>query len=347
MSERKLATVERIVRTAPIEGADNIELAFVRGWQLVTQKSNNFKPGDLVVYFEIDSFIDVDDYRFEFLAERGIRTDADGRKGHVLKTIRLRGQYSQGLILPLAEFPELNIDWDEVEPGTDVSEQLNVIKWEPPIPANLSGQVRGYLPGWISKTDEERIQNLPPEIFGYLDDKWIATEKIDGSSMTVYVTGTDVGVCSRNLNLKESDTNTLWQMAREYDLFEIERHFQFDIGVAIQGEVFGEGIQKNPLGIKGQRFRVFNVIVDGVKLPRIVWPAALIELGVPVYPDMKPPTDLDDALAQVENLQSLITPERKAEGVVWRNQESVYIDELNIPASFKVISNKYLLKHDN
>src|SRR5690606_38901714 len=105
-------------------------------------KLGEFAVGDRCVYFEVDTLLDVADPRFEFLAPRGVRTDTDGVYGHVLKTARFRGQYSQGLVLPLEAFPELA----GADVGDDVTDLLPVIKWAPPIPANIAGSVRGPLP---------------------------------------------------------------------------------------------------------------------------------------------------------------------------------------------------------
>ncbi len=171
---RKLATIEEVQSLEPIPDADRIELAKIRGWNVVVQKGL-YEVGDLVVYFEIDSMLDIEMPQFRFLSERGVRTDADGFKGHVVKTMRLRGQYSQGLAIPISEF-------DLSGPvGGDVTDLLGVRKWEPLIPASLSGRVRGRLPSWVHKTDSERIQNCE---YLFPLENVVATEKIDGSSAT-------------------------------------------------------------------------------------------------------------------------------------------------------------------
>src|SRR5690606_33815341 len=109
-------TVAVVDSVSPIPDADRIEKARIRGWDVVV-RAGEFRAGDLCCYFEIDSMLDVTDPRFEFLAGRGVRTDPDGRSGHVLKTMRMRGQVSQGLALPITEFPEL----DGSLPGDDVT----------------------------------------------------------------------------------------------------------------------------------------------------------------------------------------------------------------------------------
>ena len=101
MTERKLASIRRIKAIEPIKGADRIVKAVVDGWELVTQKSNNFKPGDLVVYFSIDSLLPITE-QFSFLEKYKVsaKNSVNG-EGYRLKTIKLRGTLSQGLILPI------------------------------------------------------------------------------------------------------------------------------------------------------------------------------------------------------------------------------------------------------
>lgn len=130
-TNRRLATVETIADVAAIPGADAIVRARIRGWDVVV-KLGEFQVGDRCVYFEVDSMVDVEDERFAFLAPRGVRTDVDGHCGHVLRTVKLRGQYSQGLALPLSSFPELA----GASVGDDVTVTLGVIKWDPPLRPN-------------------------------------------------------------------------------------------------------------------------------------------------------------------------------------------------------------------
>lgn len=340
---RHLATVETIAELAPIPDADAIERARVRGWDVVVKKGE-FSVGDRCVYFEIDSMLDVADERFAFLAPRGVRTTEAGRAWHVLKTAKLRGQYSQGLVLPLASFPEVSGS----AVGDDVTAALGITKWEPPVPASIAGEVRGPRPGWIPMTDEERIQNVP-DILSVAGD-WVCTEKVDGTSMTVYVDPVteDRGVCGRNWDLVESN-GTLWRLARELKLHELLTQTWPGSRAVVQGEVFGEGIQGNPLQVKGQRFALFTVRVDGRELPRADWPQWALEMSVPVRPMLLFPTSVERALSDVDGLASAVTPGRPAEGVVWRAMSAAMVTLPNgetVRASFKVVSNRYLLKHD-
>ena len=153
---RQLATIEQLSNVRSHDNADALELATVRGWQVVV-KLDEFASGDTVVYFEIDSMLDHSDERFAFLAPRGVRTDVrDGFSGHVLRTAKLRGQISQGLVLPVDEFAaEIG---DDMTIGRDLTEILGLRKWDPPLPADLSGKALGQRPGSVPKTDAERVQ---------------------------------------------------------------------------------------------------------------------------------------------------------------------------------------------
>ncbi len=174
---RKLASIRKIAKVEPIPKADRIVKITVDGWELVTQKSNGFVPGDLVVYFEVDSFLPIEE-KFSFLEP--YKKVMDGKEGYRLKTIKLRGQVSQGLVLPMADLFEVDdggaFEWCEDEShadgkykryfreGDDVTEDLGVTKYEKPEVsthhANSDGsRSRGNFPSFIPKTDQDRVQN--------------------------------------------------------------------------------------------------------------------------------------------------------------------------------------------
>lgn len=349
--ERALATVEEITELRPIEGADSIEVARVRGWDVVV-RIGDFNAGDRVVFFEIDSFLPLDDSRFAFLAPRGARKNPEGAEGHVLKTARLRGVYSQGLVLPYEQF-EAGLTGLDPQIGDDITGTiLGLEKWDPPIPAELAGSAKGAFPTNFKKTDEERVQNLPWLFDGSqpTPDAWVATEKIDGSSMTVFLLDGEEGVASRNWDIEDTSHNSMWKLARELDLHQKMRkwypaqEFLDEAEIALQGEIFGPGIQGNPLQVKEVQFRLFTIQYDRQELPRQLWPQWAVDIAVPIH-DLPYPKDQDEALAQVENLKSLINPDRPVEGVVWRNTKETTFPN-GARASWKAISQRCLLKHD-
>lgn len=191
---RKLATIQAVAALLPIPGADKIEVAQIGGWNVVVKKGE-FQVGDLGVYFEIDSFLPAAHPAFAFLAK-----DAKERSGVMrvrLKTIRLRKQLSQGLILPIASFPELSksvLGLQKLAEGDDVTGILNIEKYEPPEEVSANGgpadsrSRTSQWPFFIQKTDQERVQNVLPQLerAAASGEDFEITTKLDGSSMTVY-----------------------------------------------------------------------------------------------------------------------------------------------------------------
>lgn len=343
MTERRLATVERVQSVRPVENSDNLNVVTVRGWEVVSNKESGLIEGDRVVYFEIDSMLPVDDPRFAFLAARSTRVRPDGTKVHVLKTAKLRGQVSQGLVVPLEEFPEL--EWDATAIGQDVTEVLGIEKYEAPLPNGGNLDAVGRFPTHlVSKTDAERVQNLT-SVYDYLLEtgSWYATEKIDGTSLTVARDWNyDTLVCSRNWQLSEGD-NLYWRVVKQFDL-----NVYLIPGEVVQAEIYGPGVQGNPLKVNEISVAVFGFYYDGEALPRAEWPKKYLDLAAPCYTELTLPDTVAEAVAQVDGIKSLISPGRLAEGVVWHNGEPDKVDPniLGRPC-FKAISNRYLLKHDS
>lgn len=252
---RKLACIKRIDSIEPIDGADAIELAVLGGWKTVVKK-NEYKVGDLAVYCEVDSWIPTE--LAPFLSKGKEPREFEGVKGERLKTIKLRGALSQGLLLP---FDVLRGAVVILAEGDDVTEFLGIKKWERPMNAQLAGMARGNFPSFIPKTDQERCQNMVKEINAAIDAglKFEVTEKLEGSSMTCYLHQGVFGVCSRNLDLKETEGNTFWQVARSDGIEEKMRAVDENWDFAIQGELIGPGIQGNIYKLSKPEFRVFDV----------------------------------------------------------------------------------------
>ena len=338
--ERKLATVKRITDLRPIENADMIELASIGGWNVVVAKNVGHKVGDLVIYCEIDSFLPVRE-EFEFLRKSSYKKMGD-QEGFRLKTIRLRGQVSQGLILPISVLnpPDTNIYVEPFE-GLEVTEMLGIVKYEPPIPAELAGKVKGGFPSFIPKTDEERVQNLTSEYEGWKiqsQHQFYVTEKLDGSSATFYFKDGVFGVCSRNLELLETEGNTFWKVARQLKLEEwLGTH---ETNYSIQGELIGEGIQGNPYKIKGQTVRFYNAFnIDTQEYLGFPDFIKLIDsMGLETVPVLDINFMLPDTVEELlkyADAKSALNPNFDREGVVIRSFDRTI--------SFKVISNKFLL----
>ena len=339
--ERKLASIRIISELRPIEGADKIELAIVDGWQVVVAKDVEHMVGDKVVYCEIDSFLPIRD-EFEFLRKSSYKKMGE-QEGFRLKTIKLRGQVSQGLILPISIVPVTQFATAVNLPeGMDVTEMLGIVKYEPPIPAELAGKVKGGFPSFLSKTDEERVQNLVKEYGEWKftsKHQFYVTEKLDGSSATYYVNDGVFGVCSRNLELLETEGNTFWKVARELDLENKMR--SLNMNVCFQGELIGEGIQGNPYKIKGQTVKFFNVFdIDQhqrVSLGTFLKIMDDLDLDFVPFIDVKLllPNTVEDMLKFAEG-KSKLNNDVEREGVVVRSMDT--------SISFKAISNKFLLE---
>jgi hypothetical protein len=359
---RKLATIRRISDIQPIPGADKIEVATVDGWKVVVAKDVGHKVGNLVVYCEIDSFLPVRE-EYEFLRKSSYKKMADDSEGFRLRTVKLRNQISQGLILPMSVFegygyrisenllnespalePNRSVispaDMIPLVPGQDVTQILGIVKYDPPIPAELAGMAKGGFPSFIPKTDEERIQNLASEYEEMKKESdYYATEKLDGTSSTFYINNGEFGICSRNWELLETEGNTFWRVARELDLENKMRNCGMNL--AIQGETIGESIQGNPYKIKGQTVKFFSAF-DIDKQEYLPFPVfrTIIEnvLGLETVPVVTMRFELP------ENIEDLITlADDKSKLNPLTDREGLVIRSWNLKRSFKVISNNFLL----
>lgn len=323
---RKLASIQRIKNIEPIANADTIMKATVLGWQLVIKKGE-FNPGDLCIYVEIDSILP-DRQEFEFLRNKNFR----------IRTIKMRGQVSQGICFPLHILPG-NIQVDE---GADVTDVLNIIKYEPPVPVNMQGIMKGPFPSFIPKTDETRVQVLQELLDTHKGSLCYITEKLDGTSVTFFIKDGVFGVCSRNMELEENENNLYWKAARQFNIEQKLR--SVGCNIAIQGELVGEGIQGNKLRLKGQHVFVFSVfLIDEYRYAMFhEWMKIMEVLDIPCVPviteNYRLENDISNILSMSETF-SLINSSAMAEGIVIRLKEN------NELVSFKAISNEFLLKY--
>ena len=236
----KLASIQILTEIRPIEGADRIEAATVLGYQTVIKKGE-FRSGDRCVWHEPDT-VTAEKPEYEFLRQQGFR----------LKVSRFKGQTSQGLALPLSVLPP-----GDYAVGGDVTELTGIRKYEKPLSPMLFGVAKGGFPSWIPKTDEPNLRSFPEALAEFTGRESVITQKIDGTSGTFYMRGEEFGACTRNLELLDDPASIFWRVAREFRLREALATLGGDF--AIQGEVHGEGIQSNHLGVKGLKFAVFNL----------------------------------------------------------------------------------------
>lgn len=343
-TERALATVDTISDIQPIQDADKIEVATVRGWQVVVRKGE-FQPGDQIIYFEVDTALPVDDPRFSFLEDRGTRL-WENRKYHILKTIRLRGVYSQGLIQPLSDWFLLGAPEE-----TNVTKKLGLGKYEKPLPGqpgmgkNPGAHAKGpFLTEYAPKTDSERVQNLGKYWKSIQNLDWVITSKIDGTSVT-YIRDLDgeIRVCSRNWELHFNEDSIYWSVLKEYP----ELADTLQPGEAIQAELAGPGIQGNPLHLSKVRPFVFSYLRNKKYNGFHHFPEPLWKLKVPLFfLDRQRLSEytIPELIEEINGMESLVSPDRLEEGVVFHTLRGDIVPFLG-RNTFKVISNKYLLKH--
>ena len=319
---RKLASVEVIDKLEPIPNADRILKATVKGWECVVSKSDNFQVGDKIIYIEVDSILPARP-EFSFLKERKYR----------VRTIKLRKQISQGLILPLSYLK------GNYEAGDDVTKELGIKKYDPQAEAEKEKRIR-------EAEGQAEAQNLPTLFKKLQVDKTplTATEKIDGQSGTFFYCDGKFGVCSRNIWLRKEDNSAYWEVARRFQLEETVRALKNELSakkVVIQGEIIGQGIQENKYKISGYDFYVFNIIIDGIKLDQNALEILCKKHNLKVVPtilkDYVIPQSFEiHDLVNVAKGKSKLLDTQDREGLVFRNYDE------NI--SFKAISPDFLLK---
>jgi len=345
---RKLASIQRIWKIEPIEGADRIELAHVLGWQCVVNKGQ-FSEMDLAIYFEVDSFLPVRP-EFEFMRASSYRnTDIMG-EGFRLRTMKFRGQISQGLLLPISEFPEIP---EEAELGADVTEILGVRKWEIEEKATTGGTVIGTLPYDIPHTDETRVQAEPDLIQAFAGLEYYISTKMDGSSHSIGIDEDGFHVTGHNYEYKNDGLSAFYELVNKRGIEEKLKTFAADNGlrtITLQGELCAPGIQKNPLKLTAPEWYVFTVREDGkrVGLKRML--EVCDALKVENVPIEETGFDLPAKYPTVEALLERADGEYpkggKKEGIVIRPIEPVYCELISASLSMKVVSNRYLLKKE-
>lgn len=337
--KRKLASIQRVLGIETIVNADAIELARIQGWQCVVKKGE-FTVGVAGVFFEIDA-VPPDEPRFQFLWRPKDGTPLVQPSSFRLRTLRLRGVLSQGLLLPLMQFPELPVG---LQQGSDVTEDLHIGKWEPQLP--LNDEVEGpFLPG-VPKTDEMRVQSVPEVIAELAGRPYVITVKCDGTSATYGInrhTGAFT-VCGRNWSLKRGN-NAYWHAAEKYQIeTSLARHPE----MIVQAELVGPGIQKNRLGLQGIQLAAFNVY-DQKNDRYLAHDEAgefLRSIGVPMVEVLERGEsfahDQASLLAMAEGFYAGTQNER--EGIVIRPLTESVSQVLGGRLSFKTISNRFLLK---
>lgn len=383
-NKRALAYIQHVTNIRPIDGADNIEQCNVLGWNLICKKGE-FHEGDPCVYIEIDSKVPERE-EFEFLRAKGfkVKTMKLGKFNCI----------SQGLAMPQSAFKELaglsegtdvtdilgikySVQGDNArksngDPNAKYKsmaarhQKIFKQKWARWMMRRSWGRKvmffffgkkkdnpRGF-PSFVSKTDEERVENQPWRIS---DGKtYIATEKLDGTSCTYALERKgrnkfEFYVCSRNVRQQDEkqecyhDHNIYWDLAFKYN---IEQHLKDILNqfpklkwVCIQGEGVGS-VQGNPLKLKEDDLYVFNFKdSERGRYNSIIGRAIIEKMGmkwVPILGKVQMPDTMEELKALATG-KSKVNPDVMREGIVYRS--------LDGSDSFKNVSREYLLKHNN
>ena len=338
---RQLATIQQIKSIEPIVNSDFLELAHVMGWQCVVKKGE-FVPGDRGVYFEVDSFLPLDE-RYAFLQKTSYRKNEFMGEGYRIKTMTMRGALSQGLFLSLANFPELAGTMAE---GDDVTELLNVRKWElPEAISSGSGTIIGNKPHGIPTTDESRVQSNEKYLETLDGNAYYITTKMDGTSCTIYYKDGEFGVCGRNFAYADDDESAMWKYAHKFALH--DKMKELGRNIAVQGEFCGEGIQKNRLKLFEPVLYVFDVV--DLDTTRYMGLEGIIEVTDKLGLSRVPLEEEGDSFAYtldmlLEKAKGKYPSGLGKEGIVVRSKEN--IGPYNSRISFKVLNNDFLLKEE-
>ena len=342
---RKLASIQRIWKIEPIEGADKIELAHVLGWQCVVNKGQ-FQPMDLAVYFEIDCFLPIRP-EFEFLRASSYHNTNVMGEGFRLKTMRFRGQISQGLLLPASLFPEIAAN---ISLGQDVTEALHIQKWAIEEKATTGGTVIGTLPIDVPHTDETRVQAEPDLIKEFTGLEYYISTKMDGSSHSISLDEDGFHVTGHNYEYKDDGKSSFYEYVKREGIEDKLRKYCSDHGVrilTIQGELCAPGIQQNRLKLLKPEWYVFTVRIDGrrIGLSKMREICSILELQT--VPIEEVGFDLPSHYPTVETLLNRADGEYprggRKEGIVIRPVEPVFSERISASLSMKVVNNKYLL----
>jgi RNA ligase (TIGR02306 family) len=271
-------------------------------------------------------------------------------EGFKLRTMNFRGQVSQGLLLPVSQFPEIPAD---VEVGTDVTELLGVRKWEIEERATTGGNVIGTLPRDIPHTDETRVQENPELIQAFAGLEYYISTKMDGSSHSIGIDEDGFHVTGHNYEYKNDGSSSFYNLVNERGYREKVEAFAAKENLTtltIQGELCAPGIQKNRLRLTKPEWYVFTIRENGKRVGLNRMLAICDALGMVHVPIEEVDKDLPSHYPTVEALLERADGDYpnggKKEGIVIRPTEPVFSPLISASLSMKVVSNKYLLKNE-
>lgn len=338
--KRKLASIQKISQIVPVKNSDFIEKATVLGWDVIVKKGV-FNVGDKCIYIEVDGFLPVTDERFEFLRSNSYKKNELVGEGFRIRSMKLRGQVSQGLLFTLSDFPELQSD---LAIGTDVSDELKIVKYEVPEQQTGIGKTIGDFSPVVRKTDELRLQSVPTLLKELIGKPYYISVKMDGTSSTIEVRDGAVRAFSRSNELKDDETSVLWKWIHKNNLVEKMKAIGKDF--SIQGELCGPKIQGNHLKLTEFEVFMFNVNDErGQRLGVNDLVSATKLLGVQTVPIIEFGNHFDYTMAElIEQSKGFYPSGIRREGIVVRPQSTIKSDCTQSNLSFKIINNDFLLK---
>ena len=341
-----LATVQRITDIQPIDGADFLDIAEVQGWEVLVKKGQH-QVGDLVVYIEPDTLLPNTDPLYDFLRARGQKTmqvDGEDVTGHVLKVMKMRGHYSQGIVFSLEEagFDPLVGNEAPLHEGDDVTFEMGVYHYEKPVP--VGGKQKGDFDlRFTPKSDAIRAEKLNKWWDQIVEMDWDVTLKVDGTSVTLVNDDGLIRVFSRNWEMVVDDYAP-YNLANELGVLSVLADYP---GMAIQFEYAGPGVQSNPSKLATNQMFIFAVAIGGERVSRSFWPVALLPLSVPVLgEEWQPRGTMAEMIEKVDGLRSgLLGSNTLDEGLVFhpRGAGAHWLGRTN---NFKIISKKFSMKHE-
>lgn len=309
--------------------ADKLCLAKIRGkgWQCVINHQDwGVVPGDVIkaVYFPIDSI----------LPESMVETHSLGNYTHKgrIRTVRLRGEISQGLLLPIGR------DIPDYEVGTVVTEELGIQKYEQPIPVELDGEVEELPEGWQRYTEIENIKNFP-NVFSD-NEEVVVLEKLHGANLSVYKKDGKLYVAGRNYCWKESESNSYWRAIQPYKdtLLQI-----LEDGWQLYGELLGVqdlkyGCEKGNVGV-----RFFDLTKLGIYQDYEEFRSFSETNSLPTVPELGTITYNYEELQKFSTGDTLVTGSHIREGVVIRPLTENFNSNVGRKI-LKFISDDYLVR---
>lgn len=336
--KRALATIAKIDKIYEHPNADRLEIALVRGWQVIVLK-NNYSEGERVIFFEIDSFIPTYD-EFSFLEKSCLR-EVEGVKGYRIKTVRLRGELSQGLVAKLDFLDTITYgdQWINEPIGTDVTKLLGVLNYNDLI-TEYNMKLGNLIPNhsYVPKREEERVQNLVDEWDFYQQLRYYTTEKLEGMRCSIWKDrNEEIKYGTKNVLINTPDHPFVLAM-NGLGIPDILK--KIDEPLVLAGELIGPKIQGNYYKLAKHQFYAFTLYNYNTRKRKSYkeYSEFCYTHGIPMVPliyfNIQLPKD-PLTLVALANGKSRINQDVMREGLIYRS--------IDTNDGFKVVDNEFLI----